>query len=235
MQDEGIRDCVKKYLENGIHSQNGFYDLIFKKMRFAIIYELNRVGNNSADIKNALLEWNQKNEKPLHLGEARRQLCGFADWFLKHECKLSCERGLADFCVGINNCKYKKTANRIFRNSFSDIPFNIQSIEEYLKASAPKDVFILMAIINILKQIQSDRKINEIFIGFRSLASLIQEKYNIHIDAMQICRKIRLLIEYKILTITQKGKAGNYNRQANGYTLLPWPGQDVSTHNHSYV
>ena len=99
---EELRDCVKQAFLEG--SQRGAE---FRKMRHAIIIELKRAGCDSSDIKDKLVEWDQRCERPLNLGEQRNQLFKYVDWVDSQECRLSC-KALKDYCLGNENCQFHK-------------------------------------------------------------------------------------------------------------------------------
>jgi len=91
---DNLRDCVKEAFLNGC--ERGCQ---FRKMRHAIILELKRLRYDSSEIKDKLLEWNEKCEKPLGLGEQRSQLFKYVEWVDSQECRLGC-RALKDYCIG---------------------------------------------------------------------------------------------------------------------------------------
>ena len=175
MEIEGLRQCVSLALKNGTHG-----NAAFKKMRHAIIFELNRIGIEKEKIKDMLLDWNKRNEKPLSLGDARRQLHDYTDWFLGTNCKLSC-KALEDYCTGKTTCKFyiQKTDN--FQKEYQDnAPFNHAELQKYLEEKYPGEAYELLTIIQALRRFQSDKQVTTIYIGFRGIATLSRTYTAIH-------------------------------------------------------
>src|SRR4030042_945646 len=108
---EKMRPCIRKCLQEGLLEKipSKLYEEVRKKMTFAIIYEMNRLGAEPGLIKQSLLNWNDRCINALTVNRAKRQLCDFVDWFLKKNCRMSCKT-LFDYCLypsGVG-CQFQK-------------------------------------------------------------------------------------------------------------------------------
>ena len=214
---ENLRDCVKEAFCNG--SQRGYE---FGTMRHAIILELERLGYDSSEVKDKLLEWNERCEKPLNFSEQRRQLLKYVDWVDKHNCKIGC-RALEDYCIGKENCRFYRKVTFQNRQRTQNLPFDPGKLDKFLAERFKADGFTMMLIVKALRAFQIENATGEvIFIGFRKISSVIRDKFGHFLIPMQIHRKTRLLIDEGIIEQVEKGKAGNFSWRANGYRFLPW-------------
>jgi len=212
-----MRDCVKEAFHKGCER-----GLEFHKMRHAIILELKRLGYSSTEIKDMLLEWNKKCEKPLNLSEQRIQLLKYVDWVDSRECKISCV-ALEDYCIGKEECLFYIRTSSQNRQKTGKLPFKLQELEEFLTERFEADGHVMMLIVQALRFIQREKTTGEIiFVGFRGITSKIRDKFGYDLYHMDIFRKMKLLIEEGIIGQVVKGKSGNFRRQANGYRFLPW-------------
>jgi len=214
---DNLRDCVKKAFQNGSNRGDEF-----RKMRHAIILDLKRLGFSPAEIKDKLLEWNEKCEKPLNLNEQKTQLFAYVDWTDKHSCKLGCT-ALKDYCIGQDTCKFYLKTTYYNRRKTQQLPFDIQEIEKFLIERFKGDSYLMMLIIRALRFHQQKNATGEIIlIGIRKISSLIRDMSKNNIYHMDVFRKINLLIEEGILEKVIQGESGNFNKQANGYRFLAW-------------
>jgi len=214
-----LRDCVKEALEKG--SQRGYE---FKKMRFAIIAELKRLGFSSSEIKDRLLEWNQRCEKALPISEQKRQLLDYVDWADKlKECKIGC-KGLEDFCIGEDKCSFHKNRTYLNRKQVETLPFNQADAIRFLETRYKAEGYLLGLIIRVLRRYQIEKATGEVmFIGYRAIASLIRDQYGHMIEPMAILRAIQDLVSEGMLEIVSKGERGSFGgKPANGYRFLGW-------------
>jgi hypothetical protein len=228
-----LRDCVREALEKG--SQRGYE---FKTMRFAIIAELKRLGYLSSDVKDKLLEWNQKCEKVLLPNEQKRQLLDYVDWADKRDCKIGC-KGLEDFCIGQNKCSFYKKKINFNRKEVETPPFDFDEARHFLETRYKADGYLLTLILNVLRRYQLEKGTGEVmFIGYRTVASLIRDQYGHIVEPMTIFRRIQDLISEGMLEVVSKGEKGNFGKPANGYRFLRWQSPQNNTdttHNNLYV
>lgn len=213
---ENIMDCVKKAFFEGCQRGHQFH-----KMRHAIIVELRRVGFDSSEIKDKILEWNQRCEKPVSLSEQKIQLLAYVDWVFEHEGKTGC-RALEDYCLGKDNCQWylrKYMTNR----ADAKLPFNINEVHKFLEERYKAEAYILNLIIDVIHKYQYEKATGKIiYIGYRKICSLIRDAYNHTLMPMEIHRKINILILEGIIQKVEQGKSGNFRNKANGYMFLSW-------------
>lgn len=214
---DNLRDCVKEALNHGCER-----GLEFRKMRHAIIIELLRIGYNYSEIKDHLLSWNERCEKPLGSSDQRSQLLGYVDWVAKKECKTGCN-ALQDYCLGKEKCQFYLKTTQYKRETVKELPFSLQELDSFLNERYKGDGYTMMLIVRALRWYQHEQTTGEvILIGLRKIASVIRDKYNHSFLPNDILRKIKLLIEEGILEQVIKGKRGNFTNLANGYRFLPW-------------
>lgn len=214
---ENLRDCVKEALNNGCERGHEFH-----KMRHAIIIEFLRLGYDYSEIKDLVLDWNKRCEKPLSPSEQIIQLLGYVDWVAKHQCKIGCN-ALRDYCLGKEKCQFYLKTTQYQREVSKELPFDLQELDSFLNKRYKADGYVMMLIIKALRRYQYEEATGEIIIvGLRKIASIIRDKDNRSFEAMDIFRKIKLLIEEGILEQVIKGKKGNFSNLANGYKFLPW-------------
>lgn len=214
---DDLRDCVKEALNKGCER-----GLEFRKMRHAIIIELLRIGYDYSEIKDHLLSWNERCEKPLGSSDQRSQLLGYVDWVAKKECKTGCN-ALQDYCLGKEKCQFYLRTTQYKREIIKKLPFSLQELDSFLNERYKADGYTMMLVIKALRWYQYEQTTGEvILIGLRKIASVIRDKYNHSFVAMDIFRMIKLLIEEGILEQVTKGKRGNFSNLANGYRFLPW-------------
>lgn len=214
---DNLRDCVKRAFFNGCERGHEF-----RKMRHAIIIELKRLGYKSSEVKDKLLEWNDRCEKPLGLGDQKRQLLKYVDWVDKNECKLGC-KALEDYCLGKENCQFYKKTTYKKRKQTQELPFDINELETFLTERFKADGHVMMLIVKALKYQQIDKATGEIiFVGFRKISSIIRDRLGHTLLPMTIHRKTQLLIDEGVIEQTAKGKRGDFSWQSNGYRFLSW-------------
>ena len=214
---DNLRDCVKEALNNGCER-----GLEFQRMRHAIIIELLRLGYDYSEIKDLLLDWNKRCEKPLGLSDQKSQLLGYVDWVAERQCKTGCN-ALRDYCLGKEKCQFYSKTTQYKREIIKELPFNLQELDDFLNKRYKADGYIMMLIVRALRWYQHEQITGEvILIGLRKIASVIRDKYNHSFVAMDIFRMIKLLMEEGVLELVVKGKKGNFSKQANGYKFLPW-------------
>ena len=213
-----LMDCVKKAFNVG--SERGYE---FKKMRHAIIADLKRLGYHSSEIKDKLLEWNERCEKVLPPNEQRRQLFDYVDWTDKqNDCKVGC-RALEDFCIGQDKCLFYKQKMHLGRKAVETSPFDFNEARHYLEERFKADGYALGLILNAIRRYQIQQGTGEIiYIGVRKISTLIRDHDKHTIDPMTVFRRVQDLISEGMLEIVSKGEAGTFNRKANCYTFLPW-------------
>ncbi|MEI8366693.1 MAG: hypothetical protein WCF65_09790 [Parachlamydiaceae bacterium] len=226
----GMMDCIKSGFIDGC--QRG---LEFRTMRHGIIIEMMRLGFNSDEIKEQLLEWNKRCEKVLGPSEAKTQLSKYVDWVFKlKEARIGC-RAMHDYCIGPEKCSYFKNKYVVNRKATQRSPEYWTEVSKFLQERFKADGYTLMMVLQVLSDYQHEKGTGEvIFIGYRKIAQILAGKHNYHPSAMEVCRKIAILIEEGILEMTIKGKPGMFTHQANGYRFLPWqwPGKDSATITH---
>lgn len=221
MNDERLdymKDCVKQAFDNGCQRGREF-----DAMRYAIIVELKSLDFSAAEIKDLLSEWNQRCERVLGPGEERRQLFGYVDWVFKRECKIGCT-GLEDYCIGKESCQFHRWNNAYRRDRTPDLPFNKQDLEKFLDERFGADGHVMMLIINALAYYQIEKLTGEVmYIGYRSIAQIIRDRYSCTISAMEIYRKLNKLVDEGMVEVVERGKSGDFSSKANGYRFLRWP------------
>jgi len=210
-----IRPCVFAALKSGAQDRDHL-----KKMTHAIIYEFDRLQMGKADIKMILLDWNLKSYRVLSAGDAKRQLCGYVDWFFKlKDRKLSC-KALEVCCVYPNGgCAFKPAQ---CREGFS-LPFSLLDAMAYLEKEYRPHGYLMGLLLKVLFAVQKDKNSkNIIFVGVRELRARLNHDEGHNLDIMTILRALNMLEEVGIIKITH-GKSGTFGtRQANGYTFLEW-------------
>lgn len=224
---EYMRDCVKEALFKG--AQRGYE---FKKMRHAIIVELKRLGYDSSEIKNKLIEWNDRCERPLGIGDQRRQLLKYVDWVDMHKTKLGCN-ALEDYCIGKEKCQFNLKISSQNRNITQDLPFDISQLEKFLQERFKADGYEMLLVVKALRRFQIEKATGPvIYVGFRTISSIIRDKFGHNLNPMDIFRKMQQLIDEGIIEQVAKGKAGDFSWQSNGYRFRGW---GIDTHNNTYV
>lgn len=214
---ECMRDCVKEALTKG--SQRGHE---FKKMRHAIIVELKRLGYDSSEIKDKLIEWNSRCERPLDVGDQRRQLLKYVDWTDKHETKLGCN-ALEDYCIGNDKCQFNIKVSSHNRNITQDPSFDMGQLEKFLTERFHADGYGMLLIVKALRRFQIEKATGPIiFIGYRTISTIIRDKFGHTLNPMDIFRKMQNLIDEGIIEKVAKGKAGDFSWQSNGYRFRTW-------------
>jgi len=214
---DGMMDCVKKAFLEGCERGDEFH-----KMRHAIIVELKRLGHEPSEIKDMLLEWNERCEKPLSLSEQKIQLCGYVDWVFKNDCKIGC-RACQDYCLGKENCVYYIKKYKSNHNPTKDLPFNFSELKEFLQERYKRDWYMLNMILDAILWHKHKHAIGPIiYISYAKIASIIRDRYNKRPDNMDICRKMKKLIEEGVIKVVEKGKRGMFTRKANSYMFLSW-------------
>lgn len=214
---DNLRDCVKQAFLKGCER-----GLEVNKMRHAIILEFKRLGYNSSEIKDKLIEWNGRCEKPFSLSEQKIQLLGYVDWVDKHDCKIGC-KALEDYCIGKEKCQFHLKTTYQNRQKTQQLPFKLEELDKFLTERYKADGYVMMFIVKALRFYQQEKATGEIIlIGYRTISSIIRDKYGHNIPPMDICRKINNLIDEKVVEKTTKGRAGQFGGQANGYRLLHW-------------
>ena len=214
---EYMRDCVKEALVKG--SQRGHE---FKKMRHSIIVELKRLGYDSSEVKDKLIEWNSRCERPLGIGDQKHQLLKYVDWVDKHDTKLGC-KALEDYCVGKDNCQFNTKISAQNRNTTQDLPFDTDQLEKFLTERFHADGFGMLLIIKALRRFQVEKATGPIiYIGYRAISSIIRDKYGHSLGPMDIFRKMQQLIDEGVVKLVAKGKAGDFSWQSNGYCFCAW-------------
>lgn len=216
-----MRDCVKKvFIEGGCSRGDNL-----GKIMYAIIYELKRVGYNSVEIKDFLIEWNKKNEQPYKSRSEVKGLLNYVDWYgrLKNP-KLGCRR-LKDYgiCIGEENCQYYQQQFLLRKREILELPFDMDKLKQYLSKRYKQDGYFMGVIVKALRCHQTEKVTGEIIlIGIRGIISIIRHKYGHTLDRMYISRKINLLIDEGVFEKAVQGKSGAMRREANGYRFLPW-------------
>lgn len=229
-----MMDCVKKAFLEGCQRGDEF-----QKMRHAIVVELKRLGFDSSEIKDKLLEWNSRCEKPLGLSEQKIQLLKYVDWVFSRDCKVGCQ-AMQDYCLGKEKCQFylrKYMTNR----AESKLPFDTNELRGFLEERYKSDSYMLNIIIDVLSRHQFEKATGKIiYIGYRKISSLIRDKYNRIVMPMDVLRRMNILILEGIIEKIEQGKSGNFNNKANGYVFLPWQHPQKlttpsTTHINSYV
>ena len=236
---DNLRDCVKQAFLNGCERGHEF-----RKMHHAIIIELKKLGYDSSEIKDKLLEWNERCEKPLGISEQKSQLLRYVDWVDKKDCKLGC-KGLEDYCLGKEICQFHERNTRRKIQETQDLTFDMAELDTFLTDRFKGDGYTMMLIIKAVRYFQVEKITGEtIFIGYRKISSIIRDRLGHTLLPMEILRKIKLLIDEGVIEQVFKGKSGSSSWQANGYRFKQWKAPkkarkvkegSISTHNHSYV
>lgn len=218
---EFMKDCVKKAFDEGCQRGRKF-----EAMRHAIIVELKILDFTAAEIKDMLSEWNKRCERVLGPGEEKRQLFGYVDWVFKHECKIGCN-GLRDYCIGEESCQFHRRNNAYRRDRTPDLPFDLQQLKKFLDERFKVDGYVMLLVINALAYHQIEKLTGEIiYIGVRTIARIIRDKYSCTVSPMEVYRKINKLIDEGMLELVERGKGGGFSRKANGYRFLRWPQEE---------
>ena len=211
---DNMRDCVKQAFKNGCGRGRELH-----KMRHAIIAELNRLGCTPSEIKDKLLEWNERCQKPFNESEKRQQLLGYVDWFFKKNAKTGC-KALEDYCIGKEKCKfYIKQHNR----QAPVLSFKLDELEKFLQNRFKGIAYTLMLVVKALRRFQIEKAKKEIlYVGFRKISSIIRDSYGHTVTHTDAQRKMKILIDEGIIQQVETGKKGGSSWQANGYRFLPW-------------
>lgn len=217
-----MRPCVKAAFEKGVKADSPSDRLNkehLKKMTFAIIYELDRLEVEKAEIKTFLLDWNTRNYRILSPGDAQRQLCDFVDWYFKRECKLSC-KALEDYCLFPNGgCAFKSTP---YQGEIK-LPFSLVDAITFLEKEYRPHGYLMGLLLRTLFSIQKEKNVkNILFIGLRTLRARLNNDFRHCLDLMTILRALNKLEEAGLIRITH-GQSGTFGtRHANGYTFISW-------------
>lgn len=214
-----MMDCVKNAFLNGSQSGDDFHH-----MRHAIIVELIRLGYEKAEIKQMMLEWNERCERPLGLSEQKIQLCGYVDWVFKNDCKVGCKAMIRfGYCLGEAQCQFHIQQNRTKHQRIPELPFNYLELKKYLEERYKADWYGLCIVLDTLLWFQMEKAKGEIiYIGYRQLSALILDRCNKRFDKMDVYRRIQTLILEGIIEKAVAGKQGMFIHKANGYRFLPW-------------
>lgn len=215
---ENLRDCVKQAFFNGCEGGDEF-----RKMRHGIVSELKRTGHTSSDVKDALLDWNERCERPLGVSDQKRQLLAYVDWFNKKGWKIGC-KGLKDYCLGEGNCEFYKRVTYQKKQETKDLPFNIQELDKFINERFNgTDAYVMLLTVRALRYVQVEKATGEvIIIGVRGLTSIIRDRNNQMMHHQDIFKRLQLLIDEGVIEKVVKGKPGNFSRQANGYKFRAW-------------
>lgn len=223
-----LRDCVKEAFYKG--SSRGYE---FRTMRLSIIRELQRLGFNISQIKDKLIEWNERCERPLNISEQRNQLLKYVDWAEENKGKVGCNY-LEDFCVGKEKCEFYKRITYHNRENTQELPFNIEELEKFLIERFRADAYIMILTVKALRRFQIENATGEIiYIGYRRISSIIRDQFGHSLLPMDIFRKMKVLIEEKVIEQVATGKSGDFSWQANGYRFLSWK-PPIPTHINTY-
>lgn len=215
---DALRDCVKDAIERG--SKRGYE---FKTMSYSIIAELKRIGYSSSEIKDVLLEWNARCERPLLPNEQKRQLLDFVDWADKHNCYIGCSGRLEEFCNGQETCVFHKRKSYSNRKTTEQLPFDFDEVKKFLEIRYRAEGYLMILILKAIRRIQIEKATGEIVIvGLRTMQSVIRDTDGHIVDLMTISRRIQDLMSEGMLEVAIKGKKGILSRQANGYRFLAW-------------
>jgi DNA-binding transcriptional regulator YhcF (GntR family) len=210
-----MRPCVKAAFEKGAQNKSHL-----TKMTHAIIFELKRLGIEKAEIKRALLEWNQKNFQILTEGDARRRLCDYADWlFSQKDCKLGC-KALGDYCIYPNSfCWFRPQ----IEEGEAALPFSLSDAMDFLEKEYQPHGYLMGLLLKSLSKIQVEKNAKSIiYVGVRTIQARLLEEDHHDIDLMGIVRALNKLEEAGFIRITH-GQSGTFGmRPANGYSFQPW-------------
>lgn len=220
-----MRDCVRKAYLNGCSPGHEFV-----KMRHAIIAELKRLGYETMKIKDELLEWNKRCEKPLDISEQKIQLLGYVDWFERNNCRTGCKT-LEDYCIEKDKCLFYRQSTAQSRSGTPALLFDISLLEKFLSAKyGPAKAREMILIVKAVRKFQLDKATGEIiYIGYRTIGSIIRDTQGHTLYHMDICRKVNLLVTEQVIQKVSKGKRGNYSKLANAYRFLRWPPRGIYT------
>ncbi len=217
---EGMMDCVRKAFLEGCQRGNEFND-----MRYAIVVELKRLGFTASEIKDKLLEWNERCEKVLGFSEQRSQLLNYVDWVFKlKEPKIGCRKmETCGYCLGKDICDFYRDKYSRNRKTTEKLPFDWMLLKKFLEDRFKADAYALILVLDTLMWHQQENATGEvIIISLRKIGSLIRDRYKHIFLPMEIKREIRVLIDEGILAIAVQGKSGQFHQQANGYRFLSW-------------
>lgn len=215
-----MMDCIRKAFLEGCQRGNEF-----QAMRYAITVEFKRLGFEASEIKDKLLEWNNRCEKVLGFSEQRTQLLNYVDWVFKlEEPKIGCRKmESCGFCLGKDTCNYYKSKYQRNRRLTKDFPFDWMMVKKFLEERFTTDAYALILVLDILMWYQQKNATGEIIIvSLRKIGSLIRDRSQHTFLPMEIKRMLQVLIDEGIIDIVIKGKSGQFKQQANGYKLLPW-------------
>ncbi len=218
-----MRDCVREALINGCESGRKFV-----KMRHAIIVEMKRLDHDDSVIKDVLVDWNDRLDRPLGYGDQKRQLLGYVDWVAKKQKKRDCKIGcnaLSDYCLGKEQCSFLQRVTQVKRETAAVLPFDMDELEKYLAERFDAEGRTMMLIVRSLRRHQEENVTGEImFISYRKLCSRVRDIYNVMLYPMDVLRIVKKLEDEGVLKTVEKGKQGSASFKANAYRFLPWPG-----------
>jgi len=215
---EMMRDCVKRAFFKGCARGQEF-----RKMRHAITVGLKFLDFIPCEIKDLLAEWNGRCERRLTLSELESQLFAYVDWVFKQkEVRLGC-RALENYCIGEDKCEYLLRTRRRNKQATQELPFDWRVLDKYLEERFGPDGLVMKCIVDVLRRHQVEKATGDvILIGFRMISALIREQHGHNTYPMDVCRRMRLLIDEGVIEQAVKGKGGMFTYQANGYRFLPW-------------
>jgi len=213
-----IRDCVKNAYENGVERGQEF-----RTMRHALIVELKRQGIPAEEVKDLLVEWNRRCERRLSPSEIKRQLFDYVDWvFSQRETRLGC-KALQDYCIGEDICQHKLRTTKIKKIETAELPFDIRELEKFLEERFKADGYAMALVAKAIRFYQQKNGTGEIIlVGYRTLSSIIRDRWGHNLYPMDVCRRMQLLIDEGVVAKIVQGRGGTFSKEANGYRFLPW-------------
>ena len=212
-----MRPCVQLALQQGARDADHW-----RKMRHAIIFELNRLGVVRDQIKQELLEWNERNFEVLPLREAQGELCRYADWFLKEERKLTCN-ALKDYCIDTSgSCPFK------LRTEPKKLPYTAGDAKQYLISKYKHDGYRMGKILRVLIDLRNEKGKDRLFVTLRAIQTRLLDEENDPCDCMTISRITYRLEKAGFLSVI-RGKPWAVGKgQANEYEYCQWTPPDDS-------
>ena len=157
-------------------------------------------------------------------GDAKRQLCGYVDWFLsRQECNLSC-KSLREYTDQCDTCEWQPIRKKTF------LPYTIGQAQDFLEKAFSKYAqgYTMGRVLAVLLALRDEKGFDKLCVGLRSIRSRLIDGYSINLDPKDLSRALYRLETVGFLRII-KGQAGEFAfRRSNEYTFLRWTPEQVT-------
>ena len=212
-----MRDCVKKNFIEGSSGKDEFV-----KMRHAIIVEFIRLGLEEVKIRDRLLEWNRRCKPSVPVSEEKNKLLKYADWVLSIKGRIGCT-ALESYCIGEDKCVFFSKLHKWKQSESTEPLFDNNDLRIYIEKKYPRQGYSIMRVVHAIRYFQMNKLTGRIiYVGLRTIASIIRDTNQHRFQPEEIKRLINILKDEGVIEQIETGKSGSYSKMANGYRFLPW-------------